>query len=409
MSAVALHDANPAPLSPDAIEVFYSYSHKDEELRDELEKHLSILKRQGIITGWHDRRITAGREWEGDIDEHLDSAQIILLLISSDFLASDYCYDAEMNRAMERRESGDAWVVPIILRSCDWSGAPFAKLQALPKDAKPVTAWPNRDEVFKDIAIGIRRVVESLRARNARISADKKDRAADLAGRVGTSSSAARKPDVKAWMDIPGPRPGVRDVAFDVFLSHAHVDAEIVEALGARLEDEARFRVWLDKWVLVPGQRWQQEMARGLDQAKTCAVCIGQKTPAGWFREEVERALNRQTKDPAFRVIPVILPNGDPALIDDFLELRTWVEFKNGIDDPQAFHLLSCGINGVPPGRLSSELGEDNTQVISIVISIKEQLMNIQVLRKEKLIDDSIALEYQRKLVDQLIEPRRRR
>lgn len=110
---------------------------------------------------------------------------------------------------------------------------------------------------------------------------------------------------------------------FDIFLSHAHLDAEAVELLGVRLEDEAHLRVWLDRWVLVPGEHWQQEMAKGLDQAKTCAVCVGSHTPEGWFREEIERALNRQTKDKGFRVIPVILPNGDRALIDNFLELRT--------------------------------------------------------------------------------------
>ena len=119
---------------------------------------------------------------------------------------------------------------------------------------------------------------------------------------------------------------------FDVFLSHARIDAELVELLGMRLEDEAQLRVWLDRWVLVPGGRWQQEMARGLDQAKTCVVCIGQHTPKGWFREEIERAINRQTKDSSFRVIPAILPNGDSSFVDDFLKLRTWVEFVDRSD-----------------------------------------------------------------------------
>ena len=125
------------------IEVFYSYSHRDDELREELERHLSILKRQGIITDWHDRRIGAGTEWKGQIDIHLNTARVVLLLISSDFLASDYCYDIEMRRAMERHESGEARVIPIILRPAIWKGAPFEKLQALPKDAKPVTSWGN--------------------------------------------------------------------------------------------------------------------------------------------------------------------------------------------------------------------------------------------------------------------------
>jgi len=144
------------------IEVFYSYSHKDEELRDELEKHLSILRRQGVITGWHDRKISAGGEWAGEIDQHLNTAKVILLLISADFLASDYCYDVEMTRAMERHDNGDAQVIPVILRKVDWQGSPFGKLQALPTDAKPVTSWSNRDEAFANIAEGIRKAIEDL-------------------------------------------------------------------------------------------------------------------------------------------------------------------------------------------------------------------------------------------------------
>lgn len=144
------------------VEVFYSYSHRDEELREELERHLSILKHQGVITAWHDRKIGAGTEWAGQIDTHLNTAHVILLLISSDFLASKYCYDVEMRRAMERHEAGEARVIPIILRPVSWKGAPFAKLQALPKDAQPVTSWSNRDEAFVSVAEGIRGAVEEL-------------------------------------------------------------------------------------------------------------------------------------------------------------------------------------------------------------------------------------------------------
>lgn len=144
------------------IKVFFSYSHKDEVFREELETHLSILRRQEVICGWHDRKITAGREWAGEIDKHLDSAKIILLLISADFLASDYCYDVEMRRAMERHERGEARVISIMLRDVDWHGAPFAKLQVLPTDAKPVANWPSHDQAFKNVAVGIRKVVNEL-------------------------------------------------------------------------------------------------------------------------------------------------------------------------------------------------------------------------------------------------------
>ena len=152
----------PSLLCPRPIDVFYSYSHKDEILRERLETHLKLLKRQGIINDWHDRRISAGTEWEGQINQYLESAQIILLLISVDFLASDYCYDKEMRRALERHETGEARVIPIILRSVDLTGVPFSKLQALPRDAKPVDTWPNQDAAFTNIAQGIRQVALEL-------------------------------------------------------------------------------------------------------------------------------------------------------------------------------------------------------------------------------------------------------
>ncbi len=146
------------------IKLFYSYSHKDEDLRDELITHLSILRRQNVIEPWHDRQIEAGAEWDDEIKRHLNEAQVILLLISPAFIASDFCWGIEMTRAMERHEAREAVVIPIILRSCDWKGAPFGKLQGLPKDMKPVKDWADRDQAFTNIAQGIRRVVEKLAA-----------------------------------------------------------------------------------------------------------------------------------------------------------------------------------------------------------------------------------------------------
>lgn len=148
--------------APPPVKLFYSYAHKDEELRQKLETHLSLMRRSGQIAGWHDRDIDAGEEWKDSIDENLGSAQIILLLVSADFLASDYCYDIEMKRAMERHESREARIVPIILRPCDWHDAPFGKLQALPRNAKPITTWENIDEAYLDVVQNLRRVLKEL-------------------------------------------------------------------------------------------------------------------------------------------------------------------------------------------------------------------------------------------------------
>ncbi len=136
--------------------VFFSYCHADEELRDQLEKQLAMLKHQGIIETWHDRRIIAGQEIDKTIDEHINSDDIILLLVSPDFLASPYCYDIEMKRALERQRSGEATVIPVILRACEWHHAPFGKLMAAPTDGKPVKQWADLDEAFLQVAKSVR-------------------------------------------------------------------------------------------------------------------------------------------------------------------------------------------------------------------------------------------------------------
>jgi Stage II sporulation protein E (SpoIIE)/TIR domain len=156
-----------------SIELFFSYSHKDRELREELQRHLALLKRQGVITAWHDREIGAGTDWAGAIDAHLNAARIILLLVSADFLSSDYCYDVEMKRAMERHDAGEARVIPVLLRAVEWAGAPFSKLQAVPTGGVPVTSWENRDEAFAEVARAIGKAVGDLTSASVSSAAQK--------------------------------------------------------------------------------------------------------------------------------------------------------------------------------------------------------------------------------------------
>lgn len=144
------------------IKLFFSYSHKDEDLRNELETHLSPLQRQGVIETWHDRRIPAGKEFGSEISHHLETSQIILLLVSPYFIASDYCYEAEMTRAIELHESGQARVIPVILHPCDWKSLPFGMLQALPQDGKPVSKHPNVHDALLDITLGVRAVAKEF-------------------------------------------------------------------------------------------------------------------------------------------------------------------------------------------------------------------------------------------------------
>nr|WP_288210138.1 toll/interleukin-1 receptor domain-containing protein [uncultured Dysgonomonas sp.] len=145
------------------VSVFISYSHEDETYKDKLEKHLSILKRNEIIETWHDRKIVPGEEWDKIIKQELESAQIILLLVSVDFLNSDYCYDVEIKRAVERHNSGEAVLIPIILRKCDWKDTSFSKIQALPKNADPVKSFNDEDEAFYSITEGIKSSISKLR------------------------------------------------------------------------------------------------------------------------------------------------------------------------------------------------------------------------------------------------------
>jgi hypothetical protein len=142
--------------------LFFSYSRVDEGLRDELETQLAMLRRQGIIEVWHDRRIDAGEDFAKEIDHHVETDDIFLLLVSANFLASDYCYEREMKRAMERHEAGEAIVIPVILRPCDWHSAPFGKLNATPPSGRPVTMYPDRDEALLEVAKSVRSAAEKL-------------------------------------------------------------------------------------------------------------------------------------------------------------------------------------------------------------------------------------------------------
>ncbi len=153
------------------LELFYCYASEDEELRRDLDNHLSILRHLNLIRAWHLGDISPGTEWEPEIDRHLRAADLILLLVSSTFLASDYYYGREMEQALQRHKEGTARVVPIILRPVDYEGAPFSRLRVLPTGARPVTSWRDHNEAYKDIVKGLRRVIGELQA-SRRTAAD---------------------------------------------------------------------------------------------------------------------------------------------------------------------------------------------------------------------------------------------
>jgi tetratricopeptide (TPR) repeat protein len=142
--------------------IFYSYAHTDEHLRDKLASHLNSLERQGLISAWHDRKIIPGTDWAKTIDIHLNESSIILLLVSPNFINSNYCYGIEMQRAIERHDANEARVIPILLRPVHWQGTPIARFQVLPTNAKSITEWRNRDKALADVVKGIQAAIEDL-------------------------------------------------------------------------------------------------------------------------------------------------------------------------------------------------------------------------------------------------------
>ncbi len=195
---------NPAQSSRKYFEprkIFLSYSHKDKKLFQRVHEHLSPLKREGLVEIWSDKEIAAGSHVAVEIKEQLDSAEIIILLVSSSFIASDFCYCREMRRALDRQDAGLATVIPVILRPCDWQASPFAKLLALPRDAKPVTTWSNKDSALTDIAMSVRKVL----ADRAGASALGNDTSSEIMERrtgqaaltVGLDSEGSRWEDVR--------------------------------------------------------------------------------------------------------------------------------------------------------------------------------------------------------------------
>src|SRR5215212_8522796 len=154
----------PSPTTSDPIEIFVSYSYDDEPFLQRLLAQLNGLIRAEIITVWHGEHIPAGEKWKKEIDKHLNTAQLVLLLVSENFIGSDYCYEVEFKRAMERCEQGEARVIAIILAPCPWRDTPLAELKVLPKSGKPITEWPDSQKVWESVTAEIRQqVVERLR------------------------------------------------------------------------------------------------------------------------------------------------------------------------------------------------------------------------------------------------------
>lgn len=219
-------------MNMEPVDLFYSYAHEDEKLRDELDGHLALLRRKGVIRPWHDRGIVPGQKWDEAIDRELSTADLILLLVSMDFLNSDYIWGKELATAIARAERGDASVIPVLLRAADIEDAPFAQLQGLPTDLRPVTSWPNRDEAWTDVAKGIRRAVEAIQQRWASTppsapAAPAAPRSSDFA----TATASAASPDDTGAVAGAGAARSLRSVRLDS-MQEARTDGLIQRMVG---------------------------------------------------------------------------------------------------------------------------------------------------------------------------------
>jgi TIR domain len=174
-----------------SVRVVLSYAHRDEKLQQELNKHFSALRRSALIEGWHDRRIMPGSNLDQAINRQLERAHLVLLLISPDFLDSDYCYCREMRTALRRHAKGHVRVIPIILRPVDWIKTPIGKLLALPRDGKAITTWTRRDDAFLDVAKGVRRAAEDILSGNSRFPSSQAPYAAKFKRTPGRSEISA--------------------------------------------------------------------------------------------------------------------------------------------------------------------------------------------------------------------------
>jgi hypothetical protein len=290
-----------------SVEVYYSYAPEDERWQKELEKQLSGLKRKGLIVDWNKHRVSAGMEKAVEIDAHINSAAIILLLVSPDFIASDYCYGFEVSRAMERHEAGEARVIPIILRPTDWSGTPFDKLQALPTNDKPITKWSNRDDAFLDVVKGIREAVETLILQKSKNQRTEKNL---------TLSSIKR---------------------YDVALSYASEDRAYAESLAKALRQRG-VKVFYDRYE--KAALWGQNLYTYLsdlyqNQAHYSVLFLSQHYASKlWTSHERKAAQARAFKEQGDYILPIRLDETEiPGLLPTLAYLSWPPETAESIAD----------------------------------------------------------------------------
>ncbi|MFD3473034.1 toll/interleukin-1 receptor domain-containing protein [Streptomyces sp. NPDC058682] len=291
------------------VHAFCAYSRVDEKLKQDTLIALSPLERLGLLDTWNFRMVPAGREWEAELNVKLTSAELIILLISPNFINSDYCYGIEMAAALERHESGSARVVPVLLRDCLWSDLPFSHLQALPTNSKPVRSWQNRDAALADVARGIQAAIRDIR--NPILAANGKLK---IENRIGGE-----------FMDSSGnPHNNFFDVAASGDL---HVSAEdeprfAVESvrLCERIMRTISYRED-DWWPSVDGRTYLREQRNLLERNGVIERIFIVPSDAPGGLSALAETLNQQVRDgvDVFYVHESQVPAGYLSWIQDFI------------------------------------------------------------------------------------------
>jgi hypothetical protein len=313
-----------------AIEIFCCYAHEDEVLLNKLKSHLRPLQRQGLIGVWHDSDISAGMEWEQVIGKHLNEADIILLLISPDFMGSDYCYSIEMKRALERHECREAYVIPVILRHVYWQGEPLGKLQALPTDAKPVisSSWHDLDEAFFDVTEGIRKVVDEFsrlgKMENSLGSLKSSEKPSYFEKATVISSQSRDAREVPKQLDseqVASPH------RLRVFLCHDPEDKlavrNLYQCLKARDVDS-----WFIEENLLAGQQWEHEIRKAVRATDVVIVCLSRRSinQTGFIQKEIKFALDVANEQSVSTIFLILLKLEECELPERLKHLH-WVNY----------------------------------------------------------------------------------
>lgn len=316
------------------VAVVCCYAHEDEGLMKKLRAHLSPLQHLGLITIWYDRNISPGAIWEEEIKQHLSEARIILLLISPDFMNSQYCYGVEMRQALKRHESGEATVIPVILRPTYWHIEPLERLQALPTDGEPVTskAWNNQDEAFYNVAKGIRDAVEILEMKNPGLQVHSSDQSNEEGGKQGRRAEGSVPPARLTPQFWTNNRPvsSYQKSSLDGVIMPNHVPAWIswfLAAVGVSvtvylvLTQHLLYAGVLDLLlvlIFIAREVWQKEFQRSFVSTTAGYIRLVIHSPLRWWYQKYYRNHLIEIYSSVERLVLLVLP--PPNLEQIFIE-----------------------------------------------------------------------------------------